>query len=176
MWEVLKVSVKFIISFFAISIIGGFILAVYVRLKEENISQKYIWFGIRKFCYYQFCVPFFVFPFIIYSQKELVAKLIVKDLLKIPKESQEETIGVLVTNMDIRFILMFWRLFLSAVNNEYVLFTDENIKVVKQIIKDKRKQEENIRSEQATLRRQIDLMDNDKSRRKLLDKEKLGYC
>ena len=168
-------SVKFIITFFTVSIIGGMFLAIYIRMREENIPKKYMWFAMRKFYYYQFCVPLCVFPFIIYSQKEIVAKLVVKDLLKVPKELQEEAIEVLSANIDIGFTLRFWRLFLYAINRKYELFTNENIKLVKQLVKDKRKQEENIRGEQGILRRQIDLMDNDKSR-KILDKEKLGYC
>ncbi len=159
-------SVRFIISFFAISLISGFVIATYVRLRQEMVNQKYIWYGMRKFIYYQFCVPLFVFPFVINSQKEVVANLVVRDLLKIPKDEQEEAIEIMAANIDIRFVLMFWGLFLYAVNKEYESFTNENIKFVKQLIKDKRKQEENIRQKQV-LRKQIDLMDNDKSRKRL---------
>lgn len=168
-------SARFIVCFFAISIISGLVLAMYIRLTEENIGKKYIWFGMKKFFYYQFCVPLFAFPFIIYSQKDIVAKFIVEDLLDVSKEAQKKTIKTLAANIDLRFVLMFWRLYLYAINIEYEAFTDGNLNLVKQLVKDKRKQEEGKRRKQGILRQQIDLMDNDKSRQ-LLDRCNMEYC
>lgn len=162
-------GVKFIVSFFCISIILGLILGVYVRFYRENIPVKYMVYGIKKFIMYQIMAPLFLFPKIVANNKKIFADFLIKEILGVNDENKmNEMVEVLVNEWDYRLTFIIWKAYLIGINNNYDTFTNQNIEFTKRDIRYLKKRNE--ASRKTTLRKQIILLETNKSKSLLQDK------
>ena len=187
-------GVKFIVTFFCISIILGLTLSIYVRFYRENISTKDMAYGIKKFIMYQIMAPLFSFPKIVTNNKKIFADFLIKEILGVNDENKKnKMIEVLVNEWDYRLTFIIWKAYLIGINNNYDTFTNQNIEFIKRDIRCSKKQYEVSRktasrkttsrktasrkttsrkttSRKTTLRKQIILLETNKSKSLLQDK------
>lgn len=162
-------GVKFIVAFFCISIISGLTLGLYVRFYREDISTKDMAYGIKKFIMYQIIAPLFLFPEIVTNNKKIFADFLIKEILGVNDENKKnEMVEVLVNEWDYRLTFIIWRAYLIGINNNYDTFTNQNIEFIKRDIRRSKKQGE--ASRKTTLRKQIILLETNKSKSLLQDK------